>query len=124
MDQIELTKRQIRRNNWAKDIEAFQNSGMTLSAWCELNNISTKVYYYRLRQVRLAALENSPIPVNNLPEKKPEDNISFKKLEVESPVSNMTAAVIVHLPMATVEVAQGADRQTVEAVLLALKSVC
>ena len=36
----------------------------------------------------------------------------------------MQAAVIIHLPQAIVEVTSGTDQQTVEAVLMALKSVC
>ena len=48
----------------------------------------------------------------------------WSKLFAQYQESGMQAAVVVHLPMATVEVAQGTDRQTVEAVLLALKSVC
>ena len=124
MDQVTLTKNQLKFQHWSNLIAQYQESGMTLTAWCEQNNICKKSYYYWLRKIRLDAIENSPVPVNKIPENKPEDNISFKKLEVQSPVSGMQAAVVVHLPMATVEVAQGTDRQTVEAVLLALKSVC
>lgn len=97
---------------------------MTVVSWCELNNINIKTYYYWLRKVRLNALENSPVPTNDLSAKVPEEKISFKKLEVASPVAGMSTAVVIHLPQATIEVAQGTDQQTVEAVLLALKSVC
>ena len=60
----------------------------------------------------------------NLPCKHEKQPVVFKQLEVQSPVSGMQAAVIIHLPQATVEVNAGTDQQTVEAVLLALKSVC
>ena len=65
-----------------------------------------------------------PASPENLPEKREEPPVVFKALEVTSSVNGMQAAVIVHLPQATVEIAQGTDQQTVEAVLLALKSVC
>lgn len=48
----------------------------------------------------------------------------FKKLEVEASSSNTQAAIIIHLPAATLEIQNGAARQTVEVVLLALKSIC
>ena len=57
------------------------------------------------------------------PETKPEP-VTFKKLEVQSLVPDTQAAVIIHLFDATLEIHNGANQQTVEAVLLALKSVC
>lgn len=58
--------------------------------------------------------ENFPVPA--------EDKVvTFKRLEVESA---MQPTVIVHLANATVEIQVGTDRQTVEAALLALKTVC
>ena len=124
MDQVTLTKNQLKFQHWSNLIAQYQESGMTLAAWCEQNNVCTKSYYYWLRKIRLAALENSPVPTNDLPAGVPEEKISFKKLEVASPVAGMSTAVVIHLPQATIEVAQGTDQQTVEAVLLALKSVC
>lgn len=124
MDQVSLTKSQVRFEHWSRLIAQCQQSGMTVVSWCELNNINIKTYYYWLRKVRLNALENSPVPANDLPAKVPEEKLSFKKLEVASPVACMSTAVVIRLPQATIEVAQGTDQQTVEAVLLALKSVC
>lgn len=97
---------------------------MTVAAWCEANGINIKSYYYWLKKVRLHILDNIPALTESLPEKREEPPVVFKSLEVTSPVIQMQASVIVHLPQATLEVAQGVDRQTVEAVLLALKSVC
>ena len=70
------------------------------------------------------AIENLPVKAANLPAHTKQEHITFKPIEVKSPVSGMQAAVIVHFPQATVEIAGGTDQQTVEAVLLALKSVC
>ena len=95
---------------------------MTVEAWCNANEINVKTYYYWLKKVRTHTLENSPDPTNNLPVRsaQQDEHITFKPLEVKSTVPCMQAAVIVHLPQATLEVAQGTDQQTVEAVLLAL----
>ena len=50
----------------------------------------------------------------------------FKKLEVTTPVENTKAkaAVIIHLGGATVEISEGTSQQTIQAVLLALQSIC
>lgn len=123
MDQITATKKELRFQNWAKLVAECQNSQMSVRAWCEQQGISAKTYYYWLRKVRERAMENAPVPTSmQLPQS--EEKISFKQLTVQAPVSGMQAAVIVHLPQATVEIAQGTDQQTVEAVLLALRSVC
>lgn len=96
---------------------------MTVKAWCELHDVNVKSYYYWLRKIRKLSLENSPVPTGSLPTK-PEEPVKFRKLEVQSPVSDMQAAVVIRLPQASVEVAAGTDQQTLEAVLLALRCIC
>ena len=124
MDKVSSVKAQLRLQEWAGLIAQCQSSSMTVAALCEANGINIKSYYYWLKKVRLHTLDNLPALTESLPEKREEDPVVFKPLEVTSPVIQMQASVIVHLPQATLEVAQGVDRQTVEAVLLALKSVC
>lgn len=123
MDKVTATKSEVRFQNWARLIAECQSSQMTVKAWCEQQGIVPKTYYYWLRKVRERALENVPVPASSIVPAA-ESPVKLRKLEIKSPVSGMQAAVIVHLPQATVEVAQGTDQQTVEAVLLALKSVC
>ena len=91
---------------------------MKVDDWCEANGVSHHQYYYWLRKVRKAACQELPAVGS------PGEMTSFKKLEVQSPLSNTRAAVIIHLPAATLEIQNGASQQTVEAVLLALKSIC
>ena len=52
-----------------------------------------------------------------------EKPVLFKKLEVQSLI-NTQAAVIIHLPAATLEINNGATQQTIEMVLLALNCLC
>lgn len=125
MDQIQSVKTELRLQQWAKIIAECQASTQTVKAWCKANGIHVKTYYYWLRKLRQRTLENVPVCQNNALMPDPtEAPVTFRPLEVRSPIPEMQAAVIVHLPRATIEVAQGTDQQTLEAVLLALNSVC
>lgn len=118
MDEVTLVKTRLRKEQWEKLILECQKSGMNVVDWCTSQNVTKHAYYYWLRKLREEACENLPAITE---ESKP---VSFKKLEVTSPVPNTSAAVIIHLPSATVEVREGTSRQTVEAVLLALRNIC
>ena len=48
----------------------------------------------------------------------------FKKLEGITPVPDTKDAVIIRLPQATLEINEGASQETIQAVLLALQSLC
>lgn len=132
MSQISSIKHQLRLTEWAQMIRECQNSDLTVLDWCTANNINPKTYYYRLKQVREQSLNNLPAKIKSqLPAAQEsslaqteENNITFRKLEVQSPLPNMQAAVIVRLPNATLEVTNDSTERTLEAVLLALKAVC
>ena len=125
MDQIQSVKSELRLQHWAKIIAECQASTQTVKAWCEANDIHIKTYCYWLRKLRQRTLDSMPACQNsNLATAPAETPLTFRPLEVESPVSGMKAAVIVHLPQATLEVASGTDQRTLEAVLLALRSTC
>lgn len=124
MDKISTVKSQLRLQQWAKIISDCQASDMTVVAWCEANNINIKSYYYWLRKVRSHTLEQMPELTENLPVSANDGPVTFKKLDVKTPVTGTSAAVIIRLPNATVEVSEGTSQQTVQAVLMALQSVC
>lgn len=118
MDEITLTKTRFRKEQWKQLILDCQNSGMTIQDWCAQQGVTKHTYYYWLRRIREDACHDLPVvQEKNRP-------VCFKKLEVSTPVSSTEAAVIIRLPSATLEVREGTSRQTVEAVLLALKSIC
>lgn len=95
---------------------------MRVDDWCTANDISRHAYYYWLRKLRLAAIQK--LNPNALAEAPKEEPAVFKKLEVQTPVPNTQAAVIIRLNGATIEVNEGTSQQTIQAVLLALQSVC
>ena len=54
--EIMKVKRSYLLEGWAKQVEDYQASGLSLSKWCKLNNVSSSTFSYRLKQVRMAAL--------------------------------------------------------------------
>ena len=119
MDQVTKVRKYLKREQWKTLIKECQSSGMTVTAWCKVNGICEQTYYRNLKCLREELCENLPVPLDV-----PEKTVSFKKLEVMTPLPNTQAAVIIRLPQATLEVSEGASQQTVQAVLLALQSVC
>lgn len=132
MSRISAVKHQLLLTEWAERIHICQTSGLSVIDWCATNGINSKTYYYWLKKVREQALANLPQPADasvpviqsNRLQDVANEQISFKKLEVVTPLPSMQAAVIIRLPNATLEVTNDASQRTVEAVLLALKSVC
>ena len=122
MDPVTNVKNRVRAEQWASIIRECQSSTQTVSSWCAEHDVGIKAYYYWLRKFRLAAINASGNDL--IVENSKAVPAVFKKLEVQSPVINTKAAVIIHLNGATVEVSEGASRQTIQAVLLALQSVC
>ena len=120
MDQVTLAKNQIRADRWRTLIQTCQQRGQTVVSWVEENNINTKTYYYWLRKLRKQELCTKALPIP-VPEEK---TVVFKQLEVASPLPSPRAAVIIKLPQATLEIADAASQHTIQAVLLALQSVC
>ena len=53
---------QYRLQEWAAQIRECQNrpAGMSVVDWCAAHDITKANYYYRLRRVRQACLENLP----------------------------------------------------------------
>ena len=122
MNQVTRTRKFLKKEEWKMLILHCQSSGLTVASWCERNNICQQTYYRNLQKLRAELCESFPIPVEL-----PERPIEFKKLEVQTvqtSIQNIQAAVIIHLPNASLEINNGATQQIVESVLLALKNIC
>ena len=120
MDQVTKAKVQFRREQWKQLIIECQQSGLPIRTWCTQHGFKEQSYYYYLKKIREEELSKLPAPIP-LEETKP---AVFKRLEVQTPVSNTQAAVIIRLPQATLEINEGASKETIQAVLLALQSLC
>ena len=120
MDQVTKAKVQFRREQWKQLIMECQQSGLPIRAWCTQHGFKEQSYYYYLKKIREEELSKLPKPVP-LEETTP---AVFKKLEVLTPVPDTKAAVIIRLNGTTIEVREGTSQQTIQAVLLALQSLC
>lgn len=120
MDQVTNAKTQIRLEQWRKIIADCQDSGMAVYKWCKQNGIKEQSYYYYLKKLRKQELKSIPV---SLPQPAEAPTV-FKSLEIQSPIPDHKPAVIIRLSNATVEINEGTSPQTVQAVLLALQSVC
>lgn len=118
MDQVTTVRKHMKCEQWKSIITECRSSGMTVTAWCKSNGICEQTYYRNLKKLRAEMLESFPVPASA------EKPVAFKKLEVHTPVANTQAAVIIRLNGATVEISEGTSQQTIQAVLLALQSIC
>ena len=73
---------------------------MTVTAWCK-HGICVQNYYRNLKKLREEVCSSFPVPVQSV---KP---TVFKQLQLQQPVLDGNAAVLVHLPYATLEVHNG-----------------
>lgn len=120
MDEITQVKIRFRMEQWMTLIKECQDSGMSVKSWCQQNDIKESAYYYWLKRIRREAC------AQQLPAVQPENRkpVEFAKLQVDTGTAGTSAAVIIHLPSATVEVKEGTSQKTLEVVLLALKALC
>ena len=115
MDKITNAKTKFRIKQWTKIIEACQTSGMTVASWCSQNNVKVKSYYYWLRRIRILACQTGA-----LVSQKAEQQIVPVPFRQVKP----SAAITIHLSSVCVDIHDGASRETIAAVLSALKTTC
>lgn len=115
MDKITDAKTEFRLKQWAKIIQTCQSSGMTVVGWCSQNNVKTKSYYYWLRRIRSLTCEAGLlVPQRNETQIVP---VPFRQTKA-------SALVTIHLSSVSVDIHDGTSRETIEAVLAALKTIC
>ena len=93
---MDQTTHEVRLANWKAIIEQCQArpKGQTAKDWMVENDISDKQYYYWLRRVRAAAIEETRTPA--LPEpKKQLPTVSFAEIPMKEVLSTEESSVIV-----------------------------
>ena len=52
-----LTVKNLQHHSWALMVQEQSRSGLSIRDWCSQNNISTKTFYYRRKQIRSELLQ-------------------------------------------------------------------
>ena len=88
--QTSLMAEQVRLQQWAEQVRDCKNRprGMNVETWCAQNNITKANYYYRLRRVRKAYLDQMQTEQSNFIELPlpSEENVSVGTENVPDPV--------------------------------------
>ena len=50
--EIAMVKKNVRLQEWERQIEKQKSSGLSVQEWCQQHGINPKTYYYHLRKVR------------------------------------------------------------------------
>ena len=50
--EIAMVKKNVRLQEWERQIEEQKSSGLSVQEWCQQHDINPKTYYYHLRKVR------------------------------------------------------------------------
>lgn len=59
MGRINEVKRAVQLRKWAEQYKMYQDSGKTVSEWCQDSELSPATFYYRLKKLREAALDSA-----------------------------------------------------------------
>ena len=86
MTALAAVRQEIRLQEWAAQIEAQQESGLTVRQWCAENGVKRKTYYYHLRKVREQYLQSAPaiVPLN-VPQQSADIRIEKNGLQILLP---------------------------------------
>ena len=69
--EIVTVKKNIRLQEWNRQIEEQKSSGLSIQEWCKQKGINPKTYYYHLRKVREEFLRSGKAE-NSQEKKEPE----------------------------------------------------
>ena len=98
-------RREYRLQEWAKIVEQCQKSGKSKREFCRENGIPEKTFYYRLRQLREAAIEQTA-----------------KLVELEGPVAAREGMLRIQYRGASLELPENVDMDILAALLRSIQS--
>ena len=120
MDIITKIKTSHREEQRKQLIPECRNSGMTVSDWCEKNNLSVNAYYYWLRKIRKSILSES-LPITR---KESADPVVFAPLEIEEKATQGNDSVIIRIEEISIEIKETSSPKALFTALLAIKNLC
>lgn len=109
LESLQRVNRQQRLAEWGRRVEACRNSGLTVVQWCQENGIAVSTYFSWQRKVFQALKEGQKITFAEVPvmEASPFPRHVVASLEISG---------------VQIQVYEGADKNTLQALLQAAKS--
>jgi len=128
MDKLTTTSHNYNLALWTNRIRECRASGLTVSRWCEQNNIGPKNYYYWMRKIKREAFDA-------LPAEQKENILSatdiatpvFSKINLSADNKTSSAvgyAITIQLNGIAIDVQDGASETVIRNTLLAIRSLC
>ena len=109
MESLQRVNRQQRLAEWSRRVEACRSSGLTVVQWCQENGIAVSTYFSWQKKVFQALKEVHEITFAEVP-----------VLEYSQPSWHVAASV--EVSGIQIQVYEGADTNTLQALLQAAKS--
>jgi len=130
--EISEAKRYVRLREWAAMIQACKASGQNIKDWCKENGICTKTYYYRLKSVRLAALQEPEKVYGYYPEGGGSQPVfaelpfgaANEKMKALEPNAMDVCAVTVRMGEMLIDINNGADPGVIAQTLRIMREIC
>lgn len=95
MDKISKVKNNLQLQRWAQMVTNRQSTGMTVAQWCEHEQISKSVYYYRLRKVRESICEQIAVPIAEISAAKKGNVMTISCGEMTVEIGNTASAEVI-----------------------------
>ena len=105
---LQVYNEQNKLAQWAQVVSQCRGSGMSVRQWCQENDVNISSYYKWQRKVYAAA--------------QAQQERSFVEVTPVQPAAVSGVAVTLRIAGAELDIHNGADEATVEAVLLAVKA--
>lgn len=109
LESLQRVNRQQRLAEWSRRVEACRSSGLTEVQWCQENGIAVSTYFSWQRKVFQALKEVQKITFAEVP-----------VLEYSQPSGHVVASL--EISGVQIQVYEGADTNTLQALLQAAKS--
>ena len=125
MDQLTVAEHDQKIALWISRIQECRASGLTVDIWCKQNGVTPKSYYYWMRKIKREAFEALPDDMKTRPAVSscPGSPV-FEEITSCHETGVNSAAVSLHVGNAVLEIHNGADYQTIENLLRAVRAVC
>ena len=116
--ELQKTKRQIKPEQWRGQIYECRNSGLTVKSWCEQNQINMQTCYRWQKKVWETGAQSAAIsPVVS-------GGTTFAEYRPPAYASASGTAAMLHIGQVRLEIQNGADEQTIEAVIRTVRRLC